>query len=492
MTQDRFAVRVVGVSKIYRLWNTSRVRWIFPLKRIFAALIPSRWLKMDAHELSSYHEFYALNNISFDILKGESWGFIGVNGSGKSTLLKIISGNLRPSKGFVEVDGKVVVLDYGNGFNGDFTGKENIYIKAALLGLTKKQINERYHSIIEFAELSDFIDQPVKTYSSGMVSRLGFAIIAHVDADIIITDEALAVGDVFFVQKCMRFIRDFLKKGTFLFVSHSTNDVVSLCKHAIWLERGVIKAIGLAAEVTSAYMNDKCSKNENLSLEKGISSQKTTKRNENIQSMLGLEQPMLSELNHAKCPKISKDLHFEYINRTNLRNDIQITPYEFDNQTGLCGVKISNVRLCDDAGIALSWVVGGEAVTLAIHVVAQSELSSPVVGFQFMDNLGQVLFADNSYLLTQKQPFVIKAGTVFMAEFTFQMPALPVNKYSIRAAVAMETDNQMHMLHAIDRALSLYSVASHVEGLIGVPMESISISNNIIINQKHSFNAVQV
>ena len=167
-------------------------------------------------KLKKGREFYALNNISFEIKKGESMGFVGVNGSGKSTLLKIISGNLRPSSGFVEVNGKVVILDYSSGFHGELTGRENIFIKASILGLTKKQINECYDSIVEFAEIGDFINQPVKIYSSGMTSRLGFAIIAHVNADIIITDEALAVGDIFFVQKCMRFIREFLKKGNFL------------------------------------------------------------------------------------------------------------------------------------------------------------------------------------------------------------------------------------------------------------------------------------
>ena len=252
MSADAVAVRVEHLSKVYQLWDSPRDRLLHPLRRAAGAL-PGRGSRA-GRVPAGYREFRALDDVSFEIRKGESWGFVGVNGSGKSTLLKIISGNIRPSAGRVEVDGKVAILDYGSGFNTDFTGRENIYVKGALLGLSRRQIDERFDAIAAFADIGEFLDQPVKTYSTGMGARLGFAIMAHVDADTLITDEALGVGDAFFVQKCMRHIRGFLERGTFLFVSHSINDVMSLCDHAVWLQQGRIARIGEAGEVCRAYM----------------------------------------------------------------------------------------------------------------------------------------------------------------------------------------------------------------------------------------------
>src|SRR5713101_5422824 len=199
-------VQVKDVSKSYGMWSSPRARLAHPILNAVRRVFPVSRIglkNLEQRTRHMYREFHALQDISFEIMKGESWGFIGVNGSGKSTLLKIISGNLRPTKGSVEVEGKVAILDYGSGINGEFTGRENVYLKASILGLTRKQVDERFDSIAAFADIGEFMDQPVKTYSSGMGARLGFAIMAHVDADIMITDEALAVGDAFFVQKCM-------------------------------------------------------------------------------------------------------------------------------------------------------------------------------------------------------------------------------------------------------------------------------------------------
>jgi homopolymeric O-antigen transport system ATP-binding protein len=469
MTEHEYAVKVNNVSKVYRLWHSPQDRLLYPLKKLWHSLPINHTEK----ELSGYREFYALNNISFEIRKGESWGFVGVNGSGKSTLLKIISGNLRPSSGSVEVDGKVAILDYGSGFNGEFTGKENIYLKATLLGLTRKQINERFNSIIDFAELGDFINQPVKTYSSGMVARLGFAIMAHVEADIIITDEALAVGDVFFVQKCMQFIRSFLKKGTFLFVSHATNDVLSLCQQAVWLDHGHVKAIGTAASVTQAYLDGNIiAKGNELSAQHHQPAADDVKENVKMQMVLG--QPYLGDLMDYKSPKIQKDSRTTH---HHLRNDIHIPTIEFSGGVSLGGVKILNVSLTDEEDTAFSWVVGGEMVKLVIEVLAERDLNSPIVGFQVLDRLGQSLFADNSFFVTNGKPIKVKANTIFAAEFLFQMPLLPVGDYVIRAAVAIgETEGEAVLLQTVNNALAFRSVTSGARhGLIGIPMHSISL-----------------
>ncbi len=483
MSSDCFAVRVKNVSKIYRLWGSPRNRLRVSLKRLLSHVLPAKWLNIKENESLDFPEFYALKDILLDIRKGESWGFIGVNGSGKSTLLKIISGNLRPSRGSVEVDGKVVILDYGSGFNGEFTGKENIYLKAILLGLSRKQINERYQSIVDFAEIDEFIDQPVKTYSSGMLSRLGFAIIAHVDADIIITDEALAVGDVFFVQKCMKFIREFLKKGTFLFVSHSTNDVVSLCEHAVWLERGVVKSIGPASKVTQAYL-DKSHVDKIKSLTAEDEAEASLADDEIIKSEVVLGQPKLSKLMNAKQPKPLIDAHRDANNLHYLRNDIEIPRIDFTSvgiDTG--GAKITSVALEDEEGTALGWIIGGEAVTLSIEVLAERELRSPIVGFQVMDRLGQILFADNTYLMTLEQPVIVKQGTKFTAEFHYQMPLLPVGDYVVRAAIAIGEEDSAVLLQTLNNALAFRSVTSGVRhGLVGIPMHSIKFTCQSVEN----------
>ena len=200
----------------------------------------------------------ALDNVSFEIEKGDAIGIIGKNGSGKSTILQIVCGTLSPSAGEIEVNGKIAaLLELGSGFNPEFTGRENIEINAILLGMTKKDIKMRIQDIIEFAEIGIFIDQPVRTYSSGMIVRLAFAIIAHANADIMVIDEALAVGDSYFTQKCMRYIQRFKQTGTLVFVSHDPNAVLSICNKAILIENGRIKHKGDAKETLEIYANEK-------------------------------------------------------------------------------------------------------------------------------------------------------------------------------------------------------------------------------------------
>lgn len=481
MTNDSVAVRVSNLSKVYRLWDSPQARLKHPLKRLLARLMPWRPTAIGV----GYRQFSALHDLSFEIRKGESWGFIGVNGSGKSTLLKIISGNLRPSAGRVEVDGKVVILDYGSGFNGEFTGEENIRLKAALMGLSSRQISERFNSIVDFAELGDFIKQPVKTYSSGMSARLGFAIMAHVDADVIITDEALAVGDVFFVQKCMAYIRSFLKNGTFLFVSHSTNDVLSLCQKAVWLEHGAIKVIGSAQEVTNAYLGSVAiarveTLQESTPGQESGNGKSGNGRSVNAKSGAVLAQPELSALMDSKIPRVIKDGRLQYLNHSDHRNDIRIPEFEFASAgIGAGGARITNVTINDEDGTPLSWLVGGEMACLTVAVMAERSMTSPIVGFQFKDRLGQSLFADNSFLVGKDQKIHVEAGEVFLTEFLFQMPLLPVGDYVVRAAVALGDEEGLAVpLHIIDNALVIQSVTSGARhGLVGVPMHSIRIRN---------------
>ncbi|MCE0723363.1 ABC transporter ATP-binding protein [Legionella resiliens] len=202
-----------------------------------------------------YQEFWALQNVSVQVRKGETLGIIGRNGSGKSTLLQIIAGILTPTSGSVIAKGRLAaLLELGSGFNPEFTGKENIFLNGYILGLNQTEIQQRYEQIVEFADIGDFINQPVKTYSSGMFVRLAFAVQAHVNADIVIIDEALAVGDIFFRQKCYAHLEKLKESGTvILLVSHSMNEIEQHCERAILLENGKPFFIGNAVETTKHY-----------------------------------------------------------------------------------------------------------------------------------------------------------------------------------------------------------------------------------------------
>ncbi len=202
-----------------------------------------------------YHEFWALKNLSMNVERGETVGIIGRNGAGKSTLLKMICGTLNPTKGTIKTNGRIAaILELGTGFNPEFTGRENVYLKASILGLKNKEIDDRFGSIADFAEIGDFIDQPVRTYSSGMLVRLAFAVSVNVDPEILIVDEALSVGDERFQRKCFSRIESIRNSGaTILFVSHSGSTVIQLCDRAILLEDGAKLAEGMPKKIYGYY-----------------------------------------------------------------------------------------------------------------------------------------------------------------------------------------------------------------------------------------------
>ena len=234
------AISVKNVTKTYRLYSShaSRVKEAFhPLRK-------------------KYHSpFNALTGISFDVKKGESFGIIGCNGSGKSTLLQIVCGILQPTSGSVYINGRIsALLELGAGFNPEFTGRENVYINGKILGLTGAEIDARFDKISQFADIGEFLDQPVKVYSSGMVVRLAFAVQVCVEPDILIVDEALSVGDIFFQQKCFARMHEIISGGTTcLFVSHDTSAVQNLCQRAMLLNHGEIAFMGDATEAVSRY-----------------------------------------------------------------------------------------------------------------------------------------------------------------------------------------------------------------------------------------------
>lgn len=448
MSSNEIAISVVNLGKCYQIYDSPRDRlkqFVTPRLRRLAGQSPKKY----------YREFWALNDVSFEVKKGETIGIIGRNGSGKSTLLQMICGTLTPTAGSIQTHGRVAaLLELGSGFNPEFSGRDNIYMNASVLGLSVYDIDDRFNDIVAFADIGDFINQPVKTYSSGMMVRLAFAVIANVDADILVIDEALAVGDAFFTQKCMHFLRRFMETGTVLFVSHDTSSIKNLCSHAIWLEKGHIIKEGAPKEVCELYHE------AFYEAQQGAS---TTTR-------LVTVQPFSSSVT-------LKDQRLEYINNSNLRNDLQI--FNFDPNAASFGkgnAKIIYVRLKDGTGSEMSWVVGGERVTLCIKVAFFENLTSPIVGFFIKDRLGQTLFGDNTFLSYSEQPVYCQKGSELQVDFTFDMPLLPVGDYSISAAVANGTQELHEQQHWIHDAVFFRSEFSSVStGLVGIPMQSIQM-----------------
>lgn len=448
------AIRVQGLSKCYEIYNKPGDRlkqFIYPKIKHFLGMCISNY----------FREFWALRDISFEVQKGQTVGIIGRNGSGKSTLLQIICGTLTPSSGGVETSGRIAaLLELGSGFNPEFTGRENVYLNAAVLGLTKAETDERYLDIVEFADIGSFIDQPVKTYSSGMMVRLAFAVIAHVDADILIIDEALAVGDAFFTQKCMRFLRNFMENGTVLFVSHDTAAVVSLCTHAILLKNGEVIASGDPKTVSEVYLGAVYESSQDI--------ESVHQVDDDLPSLTSSDDPLISEV---------RDMREKLFNGSTLRNDIQIFQFNEDAADfGAGGAKITSVQLLDADEVPLTWVVGGEDVILKIVSKSYRDISRPIIGFHIKDRLGQVVFCDNTYLAYENTLVKASAGQELSAKFYFRMPILPSGEYSISVAIAegsQEDHIQHHWLH--DAMILTVQASSVCLGLVGIPMKKISL-----------------
>lgn len=457
MSSD-IAIKVSNVSKVFETYEKPQRRLQQLIFRILSKVAVIGALK--AHFLNKANncskKFQALNDISFEVKKGQTVGIIGRNGSGKSTLLQIICGTLNPTSGHAHISGRVAaLLELGSGFNPDFTGRENVYLNGQLYGLSLKQIDERFEKIVAFADIGDFIEQPTKTYSSGMMVRLAFAVIAHVDADVLVVDEALAVGDAFFTQKCMRFLRDFMKTGTILFVSHDTASVRNLCSYAVWLEKGTVIQEGLPKVVSDFY------------LEAFYEAQQGKGTTTKMKPKLRIERKVAT-----------KDQRLEFINTTQHRNDLQI--FEFNHESssfGLGTAQIVDVSLTAADGERLLWLVGGELVTISVLAVTHQILKSPIIGFYIKDRLGQTLFGDNSYLSYIESPVEVGEERALRCDFTFYMPILPKGDYSICVALAEGTQDEHVQMHWIHDALFFKSeTTSASTGLIGIPMQEINMT----------------
>lgn len=452
------AIKVENLSKCYHIYDQPRDRlkqFVVPRLRHLVSLPHKQY----------YREFWALKDVSLEIKKGETVGIIGRNGSGKSTLLQMICGTLNPTVGSIQTYGRVAaLLELGSGFNPEFTGRENVYLSASVLGLTRAEIDSRCNDIVAFADIGTFIDQPVKTYSSGMMVRLAFAVVAHVDADILVIDEALAVGDAVFTQKCMRFLRRFMQDGTVLFVSHDTSAVASLCHNAILLGGGEVISTGSAKSVVERYaeLNYQETQDIELSVAKETISEEPT------------EEPEIM------AAPIYRDMRAEFINASSLRNDIKVFAFNENAPTfGTGGANLNYVYLLDKAGCPLSYVVGGEDVVLEVSFKTRQKVKNPIIGFTFKDRLGQTLFADNTHIATLSKNVTANKGETLVARFEFQMPVLPPGDYSISSAFAdgnQEEHEQQCWVH--DAMILSVQSATACFGLIGWPMVSVTLDKD--------------
>lgn len=450
MSSDALAIVAEGVSKHYRIYAN-------PQDRFRQALMPRLDRILNRAPRRYFHEFKALENVSFSIRRGETVGIIGRNGSGKSTLLQILAGTLTPSAGHVSVYGRVApLLELGAGFNPDFSGRENILLSARLLGLSEEQLESRYQAIVDFADIGDFIGQPVKTYSSGMFVRLAFAVIAHVDADVLVIDEALSVGDAFFVQKCMRFLREFMKQGTVVFVSHDTAAVNNLCDRVIWLKDGQIRAQGAPKDITARYLEDLYVGDE---------------------TEVSRSDPAQGDQYKPVAAAAPRDMRQDLLDASRFRNDIELFRFSREGRGfGSGGAEILEACFIDQQSRPLAWVVGGQEVALVITCRAKTRMEGVIVGFEVYDRLGQTVFGDNTYLTTRNSKVCAEAGETLVARFDFRMPIMREGDYTMSVAIAEGTQADHVQHHWLHEALAFHvHTTSICLGLMGVPMRSIEL-----------------
>ena len=406
---------------------------------------------------------------------GESLGIIGKNGSGKSTLLQIICGTLAPTEGKIKVNGKIgALLELGSGFNPEFTGRENAYLNGIILGLSKKEARDKLKAIIEFAEIGEYIDQPVKTYSSGMVVRLAFAVITNINADILIIDEALAVGDAYFTQKCMRFIQNFRKTGTLIFVSHDPSAVMSLCDKSLLIEKGNMICLGETKEVMERYT-------------KGLHTQssKHGKINDKKEDLIndGLKRELLHINREENYESKWTDYRINLINRIETTKSLVISKFKAEeeqkesyggNMAIIENVEIKNIKEDDK----ITQIKGGEIVKLQITCLALIDIKSFGSGFLLKNDKGLVLLGDNTYnKFETNEPIALKKGQRVSTEFIFTLPLLKKGKYSVTSSIADGTAENHEILHWLNDSLIIESVSTNMAaGLAGVPMQSIKVT----------------
>lgn len=394
-------ISVEHVSKVYRIYEKNE-------DRMKEALNPLG---------KKYHnDFYALKDISFCVEKGETVGIIGTNGSGKSTILKIISKVLKQSSGNVTVSGKVSsLLELGVGFDEECTGLENIFINGSLMGFTKKEMNQKLNEILEFADIGDFINQPVKTYSSGMLVRLAFSLAINVEPEILIIDEALAVGDIFFQAKCFHRLEQIKRSGTtILFVSHDIGTVKKLCSRAIWIEGGKLIENGESGKVCDKYMSYQISR-QNVSNERLLQRYGDTVN-------AGENNQFITEV--LTVPAIKS---------------------KADTVSGTGKAEILSAFFRDYNGNITKTIVTKKLCSYCMVIQFNEKIQLPLFGFELETNKGVRVYGVNNYMLHQELREA-EANKKYYVEFRLELPRLHSGHYLITPAVASGVQ-ECHVVH---------------------------------------------
>jgi lipopolysaccharide transport system ATP-binding protein len=447
-------ISVEHVGKAYRIWERPTARLTAPAMVSLARMLPSKpAAALRAKAAKRYRDFWALKDISFEVRKGEAVGIIGRNGAGKSTLLQIIAGTTQPTEGKMEVTGRVAaLLELGSGFNPEFTGRENVFLNAAVLGLTRAETDLRFDKIAAFADIGDFIEQPVRTYSSGMVMRLAFSVAAHVDPNILIVDEALSVGDARFQLKCARAIDRFLQQGvTLLFVSHDSSMVKRLCGRAMLLEGGRRIYAGKPNDVVNLYSKLIADGGSVEALTADIAALQKAKTTEATLAAAGLSevaaaapralaettpdgvgvaneiQVLRRRLKAMETVLNSRPDNEQLAKRAGQlwadeRRHVQVTGQEF-SYGGERG-RIHEVAILDAENQPRTWFSTGEPVVARMVVEGYDVFPEPIFALTIKNAAGVEIYGTNTLYSKQMSP-PLEAGDRREVSFSFDLNLMP-------------------------------------------------------------------
>ncbi len=411
-------VSLRGVTKRYVIWDNPSARLFAPLKRY--------WLRTNGQTVSDFEGarlFTAVHDVSLDVMPGECLGIVGRNGAGKSTLLQMIAGTLRPTSGTVTVKGRVAaLLELGSGFNPDFTGRENVHLNAAILGLRREEIAAKYEAIVAYSGIEEFIDRPVRTYSSGMVVRLAFAVCVHVDADILIIDEALAVGDARFQFKCHATLEQMMKEGrTIIFVSHDTNALKRMCNTGMLLERGEVLVTGVPNDVVNLYTKLITSPHGAEAIRSDIAALRAEQREQAAGNRSPAEPaPAKATTTRAAAmidTAISRagGVSSELLADERAHRQVSDKEYAYGGTAG----RIVSVALASDRGEPRLSFLTGSRVRVTIVCEAATDIPDPIYALTLKDVRGQEIYGTNTYFQDQNPP-AVRAGE--RVEVAFELP----------------------------------------------------------------------
>lgn len=442
MSSD-ISIKVENLSKCYQIYDQPRDR----LKQF---VVPRLQRVMGQPLRQYFREFWALKDVSFEVKKGETVGIIGRNGSGKSTLLQMICGTLNPTVGSIQTHGRIAaLLELGSGFNPDFTGRENVYMNGAVLGLSREEVEQRFDDIVAFADIGEFIEQPVKTYSSGMYVRLAFSVIVHVDADILIVDEALSVGDMYFQAKCMAHMKKLMNSGvTVLFVSHDIGAVKALCGRAVYLDHGTVVSVGPTDDVVEAYYSA------------GVKS---------AQSIGGLPEPGLSK-------SLSGFSEFELADQ----KDFETRASFHRIQNGMA--EFLDVKILDTHGRKVEAVDFGQEVVLRMAFKAKVDLQCIGLAYHIRNKNGvDVIYSDTGIERCHIEN--LSVGDVVTMDWQF-VAHLQQGGYSVAAMLSIPQDLSIGQVEVCDFA----PLAANFQVVLGksLPIYGAAYWANKVSQKRHA------